>query len=225
VLEGMANSPFVCGVDLGGPPNLVMYLINGAPFAEPQGAELARRVGDYRSDDGKKLLADRSPATHPERIGKPILIEQGKNDPRVAWSDTLELAQAVKSHRVAVTYAVYPDEGAGLSRLPNVLSFAAVTEAFLGQCLGGPSEPFGNELAASSITVPVGADHVPGLREALGPERVEPLAPPPPPAPPAPATPAGASDAGALSLTDAAVAASKAEADSGARNERHDGGK
>ena len=186
VLEGMANSPFVCGVDMGGPPNLVMYLVNGAPFAEPQGAELARRVGDYRSDDGKKFLADRSPANHPERIGKPILIEQGKDDPRVAWTDTLELAQAVKSHRVAVTYVVYPDEGRGLSRAQNALSFAAVTEAFLGQCLGGPAQPFGNELAESSITVPVGAENVPGLREALGSERVEPLAPPAPAASPPP---------------------------------------
>jgi hypothetical protein len=242
VLEGMANSPFACGVDLGGPPNLIMYLVNAPPFAEPQGAELARRVGDYRSDDGKKMLGDRSPASHPERIGKPILIEQGKNDPRVLWTDTLELVQAVKSHRVQVTYAVYPDEGRGLSRAQNVLSFAAVTEAFLGQCLGGASQPFGNELADSSITVPVGAENVPGLRDALGPERTGPLAPPAPPAPPSPAPAPGSSsspatgnaaDGGAPSPaaadagpTTASAASSKAEADAGARkNERTDGGK
>jgi dipeptidyl aminopeptidase/acylaminoacyl peptidase len=237
VLEGMADSPFACGVDLGGPPKLVMYLVGAPPFAEPQGAELARRVGDYRSDDGKKFLGDRSPASHPERIGKPLLIGQGKNDPRVAWTDTLELAQAVKSHHIAVTYAVYPDEARGLSRVQNVMSFAAVAEAFLGQCLGGASQPFGNELGDSSVTVPLGAENVPGLREALGPERTGPIAPPEP-APSASPAPSGsapsaspatsnAADGGALSSVDGgpATAASKGEADAGARNQRGDGGK
>jgi dipeptidyl aminopeptidase/acylaminoacyl peptidase len=179
VLEGMAKSPFACGVDLGGPPNLVLYLVNAAPFAEPQGAELARRVGDIHSDEGKKLLDEHSPSSHVERIGKPLLIEQGKNDPRVTETDTAELALAIKSHRVQVTYVAYPDEARGLSRLQNRLAFAGVAEAFLGKCLNGPHEPLATDVVESSITVPIGSEHVAGIRGALGPDRLEPLAPPP----------------------------------------------
>ena len=42
-----------------------------------------------------------------------------------------------------------------------------MTEGFLAQCLGGRAEPIGNDFTGSSISVPVGADGVPGLAEAL----------------------------------------------------------
>jgi dipeptidyl aminopeptidase/acylaminoacyl peptidase len=249
VLEGMAKSPFACGVDLGGPPDLILYLLGTPPYAEPQGAELARRVGDFHTDDGKKLLGDRSPSSHVAHIGKPLLIEQGKYDPRVAETDTVELAQAIKSHRVQVTYAAYPDEGRGLARLQNRLSFAAMAEAFLGKCLNGPHEPFGTELTDSSVTVPIGSEHVPGLRGKIGADRLEPI----PLATAAAAAPGdagvewgapvlldGSVDAppdGAPKTGDASVAppaadggaaapsTSKAQADAGARKNGGDGGK
>ena len=48
------------------------------------------------------------------------------------------------------------------------MSFHAVAEAFLNECLGGGRvEPIGDDFAGSTITVPVGAEHVPGLEEAL----------------------------------------------------------
>lgn len=232
-LEGMAKSPFACGVDVGGPPNLILYVLSNAPFAEPQGAELARRVGDCRSDDGKKLLDDASPSSHVERIGKPLLIEQGKNDPRVAEPDALELAQGIALHRVQVTYVEYPDEGRGFGRVANRLGFAAVAEAFLGKCLNGPSEPLGSEPADSSMKVPIGAEHVPGLEAALPADRLEAPAPPPSPAV-APAVSDGgvdgapvdaSTDAASSSTAVGASAASKGPADAVARKGRADGGK
>jgi dipeptidyl aminopeptidase/acylaminoacyl peptidase len=233
VLLGMSTSPFTCGVDVGGPPNLILYLLNTAPYAEPQGAELARRVGDYHSDEGKKLLADRSPSSRVESIGKPVLIEQGKNDPHVSASEASELAVALKSHQIAVTYVAYPDEGRGFGRVANRLSFAAVAEAFLSKCLGGPHEAFGNDLAESSITVPVGSEHVPGLRAMLGAERIEPPAPAVPV--PVPAVDAGAeptaaaadaSAAGVSNVTDGGSGdGSKHEANAAGRKDGSDGGK
>ena len=43
------------------------------------------------------------------------------------------------------------------------MSFNAVTEAFLAEQLGGRFEPVGDDFKGSTITVPAGADHVPGL--------------------------------------------------------------
>lgn len=61
------------------------------------------------------------------------------------------------------THVLYPDEGHGFARPENSLSFNAVTEAFLVACLGGMFEPIGDDFEGSSITVPVGAEHVAGL--------------------------------------------------------------
>ena len=70
---------------------------------------------------------------------------------------------------IAVTYLLYPDEGHGFRSVSNSRSFYAVAEAFLSECLGGRHEPIGDDFGGSSITVPVGAERVPGLTEALVP--------------------------------------------------------
>jgi len=68
---------------------------------------------------------------------------------------------------IPVTYVLYPDEGHGFARPENRLSFNAVAEAFLSRCLGGRCEPIGDDFTGASITVPVGADQVRGVPEAL----------------------------------------------------------
>ena len=72
---------------------------------------------------------------------------------------------------------VYPDEGHGFVRPPNNISFNAVAETFLGKCLGGRSEPIGDDFKGASITIPEGAGLLPGVTEALAASQ-----------PPAPAT-------------------------------------
>ena len=69
--------------------------------------------------------------------------------------------------KIPVTYVLFPDEGHGFARPENNKAFNAVTEGFLAQCLGGRAQPIGNDFAGSSISVPAGADGVPGLAEAL----------------------------------------------------------
>jgi dipeptidyl aminopeptidase/acylaminoacyl peptidase len=168
VLVSLSTSPntFACGVDVGGPSNLVTFG-QTAPFdSRPPLEELARRMGDWRTDDGKKLLADRSPLTHVRAANKPLLIAQGKDDPRVREAETAEFVTALKSTGVPVTYVVYPGKGPGLARPPD-RALRAVAEVFLAQCLGGSYQPFGDDLAGSAITVPVGAESVRGLRSAL----------------------------------------------------------
>jgi len=68
-----------------------------------------------------------------------------------------------------VTDALCLDEGHDWARPENRLSLSAITEAFISACLGGQYEPVGDDFKGSSITVPVGAEEVPGLTEALYP--------------------------------------------------------
>ena len=168
-LVGMTFTPetFACGVDIVGPSNLVTLLESIPPYWEPQVDLFASRVGDHRTEEGREFLRQRSPLTYVDRIRRPLLIGQGANDPRVKQSESDQIVQAMREKEIPVTYVLYPDEGHGFARPENNLSFFAVTEAFLASCLGGRYEPAGEDLAGSSITVPAGAESVPGLREAL----------------------------------------------------------
>ena len=74
---------------------------------------------------------------------------------------------AMQEKGIPVTYLLYPDEGHGLVRPENAMSFTAVSEIFLSEFLGGRYEPIGDDFEGSSITVPNGAEYIPGLAEAL----------------------------------------------------------
>ncbi len=73
----------------------------------------------------------------------------------------------MQEKHIPVTYVLYPDEGHGFHRPENDKSFNAVTEAFLEKQLGGRAQPIGNDFQGASITVPAGANNVPGLEQAL----------------------------------------------------------
>ena len=170
VLWGVTNTPerFACGVDIVGPSNLKTLMDSIPPYWASFFEQLARRVGDPRTEEGLALLAERSPLTYVENIQKPLLIAQGANDPRVKQAESDQIVTAMKEREIPVTYVLYPDEGHGFAVPQNRLSFFAVAEGFLSHCLGGRYEPVGNDFEGSSIQVPEGAAYVPGLVDALG---------------------------------------------------------
>jgi dipeptidyl aminopeptidase/acylaminoacyl peptidase len=168
-LAGMTFSPeaFACGVDIVGPSNLITLLESIPPYWQPMVELFTTRVGDFRTEEGQALLRQRSPLTYVDRIRRPLLIGQGANDPRVNQAESDQIVGAMQENEIPVTYVLYPDEGHGFARPENNMSFSAVAEAFLAPILGGRYEPIGQDFEGSSITVPVGADEVPGLAEAL----------------------------------------------------------
>jgi dipeptidyl aminopeptidase/acylaminoacyl peptidase len=125
------------------------------------------RIGDHTTPEGRAFLRQRSPLTHVGRIRRPLLIVQGANDVRVKKSESDQIVQALADKQIPVTYAVLPDEGHWDWRPENFLAVYAVTEAFLSGVLGGRHEPAGDALQGSSLVVPVGAELVPGLGEAI----------------------------------------------------------
>jgi dipeptidyl aminopeptidase/acylaminoacyl peptidase len=168
-LVGLTFTPdtFACGVDIVGPSNLNTLLASIPPYWKSFFEEFASRVGDPRTAEGQKLLADRSPITHVSAIKKPLLIAQGANDPRVKQAESDQIVKAMKDKKLPVTYVLYPEEGHGFARPTNRTSFYAIAEGFLSQCLGGRYEPIGNDFKGANLKVLEGANHVPGLTDAL----------------------------------------------------------
>ena len=169
-LVGLTFTPdtFACGVDIVGPSNLVTLLNSIPPYWESEVEQFTRRIGDHRTEEGKKFLLSISPISKADQIKKPLLIGQGANDPRVKQAESDQIVKAMQAKSIPVTYVLYPDEGHGFARPENWKSFNAVTEIFLAQCLGGPYEPIGNDFKGSSLTVPAGKENVTTLADALG---------------------------------------------------------
>lgn len=169
VLAGMTFTPevYACGVDIVGVANLNTFIKSIPPYWAPFLEQIKRRVGDFTTPEGQKFLASRSPVNFVQNIRKPLLIAQGANDPRVNQDESDQVVRGMKSKNIPVTYVLYPDEGHGFQRPENKMSFFAVSEAFLAEHLGGRYEPIDDDFKGSSVTVPEGASHVPGLKEAL----------------------------------------------------------
>ncbi|WP_420114123.1 S9 family peptidase [Pseudactinotalea sp.] len=168
-LAGLAFTPevFACGVDIVGPSNLHTLLETIPPYWKPMFEQLARRVGDPRTEEGRALLTERSPLTRAEQIVRPLLIGQGANDPRVKQAESDQIVEAMTHNGIPVTYVLFPDEGHGFHRPENSKAFNAIAENFLAAHLGGRAEPIDGDLSGSSTAVPTGADGVQGLPEAL----------------------------------------------------------
>lgn len=168
-LAGLTMTPreFACGVSIVGPSNLITLLQTIPPYWGPIRRQFSTRVGDPDTEAGRALLKERSPLTYVDAIERPLLIGQGANDPRVVQAESDQIVEAMQAKGIPVTYVLFPDEGHGFVRPQNRLGFNAVTEAFLGECLGGRVEPIGSDFAGSSITVPAGVEGVPGVAAAL----------------------------------------------------------
>lgn len=168
-LVGAAMTPgkFACAVDVVGPSSLETLINSIPPYWASLRSTFVTRMGDPDTPEGRALLEERSPLTHAADIESPLLIAHGANDPRVKQAEAEQIVAAMQEHEIPVTYVLFPDEGHGFRRPENNRAFHAVAEAFLAQCLGGDYEPVGDDFEGSSITVPVGAEHVPGVGEAL----------------------------------------------------------
>jgi hypothetical protein len=83
----------------------------------------------------------------------------------VRESDQIVAAMAAK--QIPVTYVLFPDEGHGFARPVNNIAFNAITESFLGSCLGGRSEDIGSTVKASTAQIKHGVEFTPGLQQAM----------------------------------------------------------
>lgn len=169
-LVGVTFTPdrFACGVDIVGPSNLKTLMESFPAYWRPilEGT-FYKHIGDPNNPEDVKRMMAQSPISRVDAIKVPLLIGQGANDPRVVKAESDQIVDAMRAKKLPVTYVNYPDEGHGFVRPPNRLSFYAISEGFLSQCLGGRQEPVGDDLNGSSLEVLEGVEHVPGLSDAL----------------------------------------------------------
>jgi len=96
-----------------------------------------RRVeyGDERDPAMREFLNQISPLTNAHRIRKPMFVVQGKNDPRVPWTEAEQIVAKARANGTTVWYLRAENEGHGFARKENADFQFYATILFMRQTL------------------------------------------------------------------------------------------
>ena len=70
-----------------------------------------------------------------ERITKPLMVVQGRNDPRVPWTESEQIVRSLQQRGTPVWYLLADNEGHGFARRENSDYQFAVQLEFLQRTL------------------------------------------------------------------------------------------
>src|SRR5258708_5417125 len=131
---------YAAAVAIVAPSNLDTLLGAIPPYWEAGRKQMYARIADPTTPAGKALLIAESPLTHAKSIVTPLLVVQGKNDPRVNIRESDQIVAAVRDNGKPVEDLVAPDEGHGFARPINNLAMVTAMEGFFAQYLGGRAQ-------------------------------------------------------------------------------------
>ena len=126
-LAGRHPELWSAAVDMFGPYDLFTFLERIPPTWKPY-FELA--LGNAERD--RDLIEERSPRTYTSNIACPLLVIQGRNDPRVVEQESHDLVDALRAEGKDVDYLVFEDEGHDVLKLPNKIQCYETIVRFFG---------------------------------------------------------------------------------------------
>jgi len=79
----------------------------------------------------RDFLLERSPSTHLHNLACPLLVIQGRNDPRVRAEESEDLVAALRAQGKQVELIIYEDEGHDVLKFPNkVHTYTTIVDFF-----------------------------------------------------------------------------------------------
>jgi dipeptidyl aminopeptidase/acylaminoacyl peptidase len=123
------------GVDVVGISDFVTFLENTEEYRR----DLRRHeYGDERIPEVREFLESISPLNQVDRIDIPLLVVQGRNDPRVPASQSEKIVNALRERGRPVWYIEALNEGHGYSRKENRNIYEQAAIQFLQRYLVNP---------------------------------------------------------------------------------------
>ena len=117
---------WAAAVDTVGIVNWETFLKNTSGYRRRQ-----REVEYGMLDKDIDFLRSISPIAKVDKIKTPLFVIQGKNDPRVPYTEAEQVVKALKDRGAIVEYKLYDDEGHGISKLKNRLDLYPRVADFL----------------------------------------------------------------------------------------------
>lgn len=113
-------------VDMFGPYDLLTFIDRLPETWKPY---FAIAVGDVEKD--RDLLVERSPRSYIDAIECPLLVIQGKNDPRIVERESRDVVEHLQAQGKEVEYLMFPDEGHDVLKYENrVTCYNAIADFF-----------------------------------------------------------------------------------------------
>jgi dienelactone hydrolase len=129
-LAGRHPELWRAAVDMFGPYDLITFMERIPETWKPYFSLI---LGDPERD--KDFLVERSPKTHIGNIACPLLVIQGKNDPRVVERESHDLVDELRGRGNDVDYLVFEDEGHDVLKLGNRVRCYDAIASFFGERL------------------------------------------------------------------------------------------
>lgn len=117
---------WAAGVSTVGISNWETFLQNTSGYRRRQ-----REVEYGMLDKDLDFLRSISPIHKVDKIRAPLFVIQGKNDPRVPYSESEQIVKAIQDRAGMVEYRLFDDEGHGISKLKNRLEIYPKVADFL----------------------------------------------------------------------------------------------
>jgi dipeptidyl aminopeptidase/acylaminoacyl peptidase len=126
-LAGRHPDLWTAAVDMFGPVNLVTWIGERIPETWKPYFQLV--LGHPEKD--RDFLLERSPSTYVPNITAPMLVIQGKNDPRVTEQDSRDVVEALRAQGKPVEFLLFENEGHDVLKFENrVTCYNAITDFF-----------------------------------------------------------------------------------------------
>jgi pimeloyl-ACP methyl ester carboxylesterase len=88
-------------------------------------------IGDPSDPKDREFLAERSPKTYLENLACPMLVIQGRNDPRVVAAESEDLVNGLRAKGKDMELLIFEDEGHDVLKYDNrVTCYNAITDFF-----------------------------------------------------------------------------------------------
>ena len=115
-------------IDVVGIANFVTFLERTETYRRD-----LRRVeyGDERDPAMRAFLEKISPVNNAAKIGKPLFVVHGRNDPRVPYTEAEQIVETVRSQGAPVWYLLAANEGHGFAKKENADFLFYATIRFL----------------------------------------------------------------------------------------------
>ena len=127
-LAGRHPDLWAAAVDMFGPYDLVTFIERIPPTWKPY---FYVALGNPENPEDLNFLKERSPKTHIENIDFPMLVIQGRNDPRVVAEESEDLVNHLQEIGKDVEILLFENEGHGVEKYENkVTCYNRITDFF-----------------------------------------------------------------------------------------------
>jgi dipeptidyl aminopeptidase/acylaminoacyl peptidase len=105
-----------CSISVVGISNLRTFLERTEAYRR----DLRRaEYGDERDPKTREFFERIAAVNNAQRITKPIFVVQGRNDPRVPWTESQQIVDTLQQKSTPVWYLLADDEGHGFAKKKN----------------------------------------------------------------------------------------------------------